>query len=356
MATTGRTARAGERDVAAVLADAEFLRVAAAPTGGSLAAAATLAAACDERGVPFQVRVARGARALAAKPGDASLVTVGVDAPDADAALGADAPSEAYEAAVATGADPDPVAAFAGALADGRQPASDVREAADLTRRPGVGVPTADLAAGLAHSTRLHASFSGDEQAAGALLAELDLPAELDEGARRRLASAVALAATDGGGERAAERVADVLRPHATPDGAFATVEGYADVLAALAWDAPGLGVGLALGRVDSQAAVEAWRGHAAAAHRTVRRADPSRYSGLEVVDCGDAHATVARLVRDYRARQPAVLAVGGGVAALATTDADAGSALPASAGTGSLAVAETDQDDDVVETVRGAL
>ncbi|WP_204282247.1 hypothetical protein, partial [Serratia marcescens] len=44
----------------------------------------------------------------------------------------------------------------------------------------GVGVPTADLAAGLAHSTLVHASFSGDEQAAGAFLAELGLPPEPD--------------------------------------------------------------------------------------------------------------------------------------------------------------------------------
>jgi hypothetical protein len=356
MATTGRSTASATPDVESVLAGAEFLRVAAAPTGGSLAAAATLAAACGERDVPYQVRVVRGERALASTDGDASVVTIGVESPDADASVVADAPNAAFEVATGVGANPDPEVAFAGALADGVEPSSAVRDAAGLTRRPGVGVPTADLAAGLAYSTRVHASFSGDEQAAGAVLADLDLPVELDDGARRRLASVVALDATDDGTERAAERVADVLRPHETPEGVFETVEGFADVLSALAWDAPGVGVALALGRVDGPAPLDAWRSHAMAAHEAVRRADPARYSGVEVVETDAAHSTVARLVREYRASEPAVLAVGAGVAALATTDADAAAVLPTSAGTARLAVATVDDESDVTETVRGEL
>jgi len=359
MSTTGRSKVASESDagaVASVLSSAEFVRVTAAPTGGSVAAAAMLAGACDERAVPFQVRVARSAPASLDTEA-ASHVTVGITDEDADASVTEDVANEAFTLTSEAGGDPDPVLAFAGAVADGVEPSSDVREAAGLDRRPGVGVPTADLAAGLAHSTLFHASsFSGDEQAAGATLAELELPPELDESARRRLASVVALDATADAGPRATEAVAAGLRPHATPEAVFETVEGYADVLAALAWDAPGLGVAFALGAADRTDAVEAWRAHARDAHQTVRAADPARHRGVVVVDAADAQPTVARLVRDYRAEEGAVLAVGDGAAALATTDADAREVLPESVGSSRLATTETSDEDALVETVRGAL
>jgi hypothetical protein len=354
MATTGRTTAATEPDAESVLSDTEFVRVMAAPTGGSIAAAAMLAGACDEHDVPYQVRVTRGAPS-APDAAETSLVAIGVESPAADASFVEDAPNAAFDAAREAGADPDPVVAFAGALADGVEPSSDVREAAGSTRRPGVGIPTADLAAGLAHSTRVHASFSGDEQAAGATLAEIGLPPELDDAAQRRLASVVALDAT-GETARAADRVADLLRPHETPAGPFETVEGFADVLGALAWDAPGLGVALALGAVDAPTALDAWRDHATDAHAAVRRADPSRYSAVEVVEADAAQPTVARLVRDYRAREPAVLVVGDDTAALATTDVDARDVLPNSVGTSTLAVADAEHEADLVETVRGEL
>lgn len=373
MATTGRSSSsdgvAGEPgDAASVVSSAEFVRVTAAPTGGSVAAAAMLAGACDELSAPSQVRVARGASAFADTDTAAggSHVTVGADVADADASLaGDDAANEAFALAREVGADPDAVLAFAGAVADGTEPSSDVREAAGLDRRPGVAVPTADLAAGLAHSTLVHAStFSGDEQAAGAALAELGLPPELDESARRRLASTVALDATGDAPARAADAVAAGLRPHATPDAVFETVEGYADVLAALAWDAPGLGVALALDAADRADALAAWRDHAGDAHATVRAAEPARHRGVVVADATAAHPTVARLVRDYRSAESAALAVGDGAAALATSEADARDVLPDSVGTPRLAVTETSDDDDddgdgeaaVVEAVRGAL
>lgn len=355
MATTGRTTQATEHEAESVLADAEFVRVAAAPTGGSVAAAAMLAEACVQRDVPYQVRVA--GRALQAPDArDASLVTIGSESPEADAVFVDNAPNAAFDAARAVGAEPDPVVAFAGALADDIEPSSDVRDAAGLTRRPGVGVPTADLAAGLAYSTRVHASFSGDEQAAGAVLAGLDLPVELDESAHRRLASVLALDATAEAPARAAERIADVLRPHETPTGIFETAEGFADVLSAVAWDAPGLCVALALGQADGPEALDAWRSHAAAAHEAVRRADLARHSGVEVVHVEGAQPTVARLARDYRAEETAVLAVGGDAAALATTDADARNVLPDSVGTSTLAVADAAQETDFVKPVRGEL
>jgi len=372
MATTGRSSGkdgvAGESgDAASAVSSAAFVRVTAAPTGGSVAAAAMLAGACDERSVPYQVRVARRGPASAPDGDDnnaASHVTVGIEDADADASVTGDVANEAFALAREAGGDPDPVLAFAGAVADGVEPSSDVRSAAGLDRRPGVAVPTADLAAGLAHSTLVHApsSFSGDEQAAGAALAELALPPELDETARRRLASVVALDATEGASERAGDAVAAGLRPHATPDAVFETAEGYGDVLAALAWEAPGLGVALALGAADRADALAAWRSHARDAHATVRVAEPARHSGVVVADATGAHPTVARLIRDYRSAEPAALAVGDGAAALATTDADARDALPGGVGTRRLAVTETSQTDerggaaDLVEAVRGAL
>ena len=376
MATTGRTTEPTDADAASVLSNATFVRVTAAPTGGSLAAAATLAAACVERDAPYQVRVSR---TLASDGPEATHVAIGFEA-DAtesadseltiDVALGSDAPNAAFETARELGGSPDPVLAFAGALADGVEPSSDVRDAAGLERRPGVGIPTADLAAGLAHSTRVVASFSGDEQSAGATLAELGLPPELDESARRRLASAVALDATEDATvetpgkatEHAADAVSDVLRPHATPDGPFETVEGYADVLGALAWDAPGLGTAFALGSLGRSAALDAWRDHATAAHRAVRSVDLSRHRGVVVARAEDAHPTVARLVRDYRSPESAVLVVGDGTGALATTDANARDVLGSTgestgaAGTQTLAVTEYNDEDALVSGVREAL
>lgn len=349
MATTGRSAAASEHDAGSALADADFLRVWAAPTGGSLAAAAMLAAAAEALDTPFQVSVGHRASDAA----DATLA-VGVDAPEAEAVIETDAANTAFAVAGELGASPSPTLAFAGALADGFEPSSGVREAADLERRPGVGVPTADLAAGLAHSTGVHAAFSGDEQAAGATLAELDLPPELDDAARRRLASAVALDATQDAPASAADAIQRVLRPHVTPDGPFETVEGYADVLHALACDAPGLGVALALGARDEHAALDAWKGHAVDAHRAVRTADLARHSGVAVAEADHAVPSVARLLRDYRSAEPAVLVVGDDVAALATTEQDARALLPDSAGTTSLAITESAPTTDLVDAVRG--
>ena len=76
----------------------------------------------------------------------------------------------------------------------------------------------------------------------------------------------------------------------------------------------------------------------------------------VEVVEADAAQLTVARLVRDYRAREPAVLVVGDDAAALATTNADARDVLPNGVGTSTLAVADAEHEADLVETVRGEL
>jgi hypothetical protein len=264
----------------------------------------------------------------------------------------------AFEVARELGANADPRLALAGVAASEADPAaSTLADAAGLERSPGVGVPVADLADGLGHSTLLHAPFSGEPDAAGATLAELELPADLDGDARRRIASLVAVetVTAPGATTRAAEAIARALNPHRLGDDApFVTVEGYADVLCAVAHEAPGAGIALALGHDARTPAVEAWRTHARRSHRALRGAETARHAGVFVVrvtpDAEDESGsdsppdprrtagrlrTVARLARDFRSPEPTALVVAEGVAAAATRDGavDTAAALAAAVG-----------------------
>ncbi|SFR44524.1 hypothetical protein [Halogeometricum limi] len=340
--------------VAATLSDASFVRVVCRADGDALAAGGLLARALRRANVPFHVRAGAFASEAGAPSDDGVLVAVGLDVPGADAtvALGDGTTSlRAHEVAEALTPEgesgPDPVLALAGVVAAGEHPGaadgsllSVAEETGAVGRRPGVAAPVSDLADGLAHTTLAHASFSGDREAATAVLAELDLPAELDAAAHRTLASLVALdvAGDDDATERAAEAVERALHPYTTPDAPFTTLGGYADVLDAVARERPGTGVALALGHDARVPALEAWRDHAAAAHRTLREAHTGRYEGVHVVRATDEVAehvgrlaTVARLARDFRAPEPTTLVVGRGVAALAAVErgaADAASTL----------------------------
>jgi hypothetical protein len=330
MSAAGRSAEsASDADaVAAALRDAEFAQVVAHADGDGLAAAGVLARALMDAGAAYQVSVARTTAEMERRlGGDHPVVALGADADGADASVDSAAvPASvtAFEAARELGASPDPVLALAGVVAWGSTPGavgSDVAlEAAGergVAPRPGVAVPTEDLADGLAHSTLAHAEYSGDSDGAQALLAELDLPMELDEDANRRVASVYAIDAT-AGGHRSADAVERALRPHDTPDGPFETVEGYADVLDAVARSEPGVGVALALGHGDRTAALDAWRERARTAHHAVRAADPERYSGLVVARTDAPTWTVARLLRDFRSPEPVALVVGDSEATVA--------------------------------------
>jgi hypothetical protein len=341
--SAGRTETGSERDHGAVatrLSDASFVRVTAAPDGDALAAAGLLVRALRDRDVPFQVRVCPAADH--ATPEDAVTVRVGDRARGADVGLPRGerpASVEAHAVAAAMDAAPSSTLALAGAVAAGTTPGADgtgpLLEAAErrgrVERRPGVAVPTDDVADGLAHATRVHGPFSGDPEAARALLAELSLPADLDDEARRRVASLVAVeTATEAGATpRAADAVGHFLRPYATPSGPFATLGGYADVLDAVARAAPGVGVALALGGrgdVDPrEASLDAWRTHASGVHRLLRQGTDARYDGVYVVRTAAADVgrlvTAARLVRDFRSPEPVALVVADGAAAAAATD-----------------------------------
>ncbi|WP_135828306.1 serine/threonine-protein kinase [Halorussus halobius] len=350
---TGDEPAPAASDAAAALREAGFVRVLARADGDCLAAAGLLARACGARDVPYQVRVGRFGETLAdADPDDDAsdadaTVGVGLD-PSADVHLPGEAtPTSviAFDAARELDATPDPMLALAGVVAAERPPGAgetahvlEAAREAGVERRPGVGVPTDDLADGLAHSTLAHADYSGDPDAAQAALAELDLPVDLDESARRTVAAeyALAVAGDEAATDRAAEAVERALAPHAvgadreSGANAFATVEGYADVLAAVARERPGTGVALALGHDVRADALDAWRAHAERAHATLREGTTGRYDGLFALRTDDAPVeTVARLVRDFRSPEPVALVVTESAAAAAAVEAaDVGAAM----------------------------
>lgn len=306
MAVTGRS----ERDLAELLAAAGFVRLAPRADGDAIAAAGLLLRALSARSTPFQARVVPPTDD---PPADATLP---VGFPDGLAPDDRPVSAAAADLVRELGCEPDPGLALAGCLLGGDPDAAGV----ELDRRDGVGIPTADLADGLAHSTLVHAGFSGDETAAAAALAEL-----VDDG--RAVASLAALetVGSDGASERAATAIERALRPHATPDGPFETAEGLADVLDCLARDAPGLALALAMGHDVRVDALEAWRTHSTAAHGAVRAADTGRYDGLFAARIAEGPVeTVARLLGEFRSPEPAVLVV---------SDDEAGAAGPSRVG-----------------------
>ena len=349
MSTTGpERTDVGEHaasDVAGRIREAEFVRLAGAATGDGLAASGVLARALAALDRPFQVSLAPLA-ADAARGTEADL-TVAVGRADAAADLhlpGTARPASetafavARELGAAEGARTDLLAlAFAGCHADGRVDGDIAdRAAAEFDRRPGLAVPTADPADGLAHSTLVHLPVSGDRDAAADLLAGHDLAGvELDETDRRRLASLVAIEAAgdDDVPPRGGEAVERVCRPFA--GGPVETVGGYGDILDAVARERPGTGIALALGQDVHADALAAWREHARRAHEAVREADTGRYDGLFVArpPAPDAPVgTVARLVHDYRSPEPVTLAAVDGTAALVADDSDLDSVVRAAA------------------------
>lgn len=327
MSTTDRTdANAPAEDLVAACRDADLVRLVGAADGDALAALGTLARGLRAVGVPFQASVAR----FPTLGGTEADLTVTVGTPGGDVALteGPLAPV-AYAAARAFDADPDPVLALAGAVAGGAIPGEDapLYQAAEarLGREPGIAVPVADSAAGLAYTTLAHApSFSGDESAARAAIEGL----ETDDG--RHVASLVAAAVVEDASPRAAEAVERVLFPYV--GGPFETLGGYADLLDAVARVRPGTGVALAVGHDAREGALAAWRTHGERAHRALRTAETARYDGCLVIHApGSAPlGSIARLAREFRSPEPVVLALADAEAAAYGEDATAAIAAAA--------------------------
>ncbi|GGK75621.1 hypothetical protein [Haloarcula sebkhae] len=326
MSATGRepTPATSPDDLAGSLREATFVRLVSDATGEALAATGLLARALDD--TPFQASVVRPFEDPDRTTETDITVAIGRTQPTADVTLTDRAAATAFETARELGTA-DPALALAGTIAAGNVDGTvaEAAEQAGFDRRPGVAVPTADLADGLAHSTLFVAPFSGDTEAARAALADLGIDAhqsaDLSADDHRRLASLVALAVTADTPPRAADAVQRALRP--TTGGPFETVGGYADVLDAVAREQPGTAVALALGHeAVNEDALAAWRTHAARAHEAVSEATTGRYDGLFVAR-GDAMptGTVARLFADYRAPEPVTLVVTDDRAAARATD-----------------------------------
>lgn len=363
MATTERPdEHAPAECVAASLGDAGFVRVVAAPRGDALAALGVLCRALDDRTVPFLAAIRRPGDAGDAGDADES-VTLGFAATHATHSLVLDPVSEAYEIAAVL-STPDVVLGLAGTLAGdpvavGR--IADDATAAGFSRRPGLVIPTADPVDGLAHSTLVHGAFSGDADAARAVVGEF----EPSDESWRRLASDVALAVAESApptspAGRALERV---LRPHA--GGPLETVGGYGDVLDALARRSPGLGIAAVLGDVDVDAALDVWRNHGQTVHGAVAGAELRRHDGLvTTADVDDpALEPVARLLRDYRSPERTVFVAGRDRNALAVgEEANAASLLRDCTADGTVVdghagvATTTAAPDDVERALRDAL
>jgi len=327
MSATDRSRGETADGLAARCREAGFVRLVAAPDGDALAATGLLARAVDG---PFQASVSSGA----VGPEDALTVTVGREGGDV-ALTATPLSAAAYDTARQLGGA-DPVLALAGVVAGGGEPGShpELLEAAGAEPQPGVGIPTDDLADGLANTTLVHAPFSGDPEAAARALAGLDRDG-------RTVASAAALSAVGDATPRAADAVEVLLRPYAV-EAPFATVEGYADVLSAVASREPGTGVALALGYdAAREAALAAWREHAERAHAAVRDGDQARHRGLLVAELPpDTPArTTARLLRDYRSPEPVVATVTDDTVAVAGTEPVVEAAREAAAAVGASVV-----------------
>lgn len=323
------------------LESAGFVRLVTRADGDALAASGIVARALADRGTPFQVTVRRTVsqrttRVQAPDVGDDEL-TLAVGAVDADVTR-LDTPDRpatlaALELARDLETTPDPVLALAGLVAAGVEPGAGesewLLEAAterDLVeRRPGVAIPTEAPVDGLAHSTRLRAPWSGDREATADALGAVGVDPEttaLEAETRRTIGSLVALdvVGAEAASERAADAVGGALNPYATPEGPFATVGGYADVLEATARIEPGTGAALAMGHDAHEPALAAWRRYGRRAHEGLSTASTGRYDGLFVVGIDDGPVdAVARLAAAYRSPEPTTLVVGPDEAALVT-------------------------------------
>lgn len=357
--------RATDSHVApSVLKSADFVRIVTRADGDGLAAAGLLARELSRRETPFQVTIGktvadRTARVQGGTATDDQSVTVAIGAlePTADGTSesASDAPAgtrtislertdrpatlETAELLGDLGSQPDLQLTLAGTTAAGIEPGAGETEwllerALEedlLERRPGVAVPTTDPVDGLAHSMACLAPWSGDVDATEAALESvptaLENPADLSVDDHRTIGSLVALDAVghDEAVDAAGTAIGRFLRPYTLPDGPFATLGGFAEVLEATAQVEPGTGIALAMGHSAREPALESWRACGRQVHDAIDSATTSRYGGLFALDCADHASTgqpmpvrsIARLVAAYRSPEPAVLAVGPHSAAL---------------------------------------
>lgn len=295
------------------LSNAPFVRFIGTPDGDALAAIGVLARTLDQ---PFQARLDR--LATVSDDFDDVTVTVGTSGGDialTDRPIASTALSIANELSNASLAPAITTLGLAGVSASERavEPTVERLETA-FERRPGVGVPTNGPIDGLAHSTLIHAPFSGDTEAVTELLGSID--DGRDDATRTSIASLVSMAVVKTPETRASHRIERLLHPLVAPAGPFATIAGYGDVLDGLARVAPGDGLALALGRSDPPEALECWRAYATTVHGAIDDCALERHPGCVVARLPDGSNAVlepvARLIREFQSPEPVVLAVSG--------------------------------------------
>lgn len=313
--------------LAATIRDAEFVRLLVGGTGEALAAAGLLAGGCDAVGTPFHARPVRthaDVTEATASMKDGVCLRIWPNGSVDHESRPHPVSVTAYDAARDLDGTPDPILALAGIIAgEGRPRTSpELLDHASIERGPGVAIPTSDLADGLAHSTLVHAEFSGDRTAAASVIEGF----EPTNG--REAASALALACIDHAeaSERASTVLERVVRPYF--GGPFETLGGYADILDTLAHTAPGVGFALALGHDVHDRALAMWREHAKSVHSAVRTAQTTTTDGILIARIDGPVVPTARLLRDYCTTAPVVLAVATDEASAATTTERLDSAL----------------------------
>jgi hypothetical protein len=327
----------GDDGIAAAIREAGLCHLVATAHGDGIAAAVMLAGGCTAAGTPYHVSIIRTRKELrsriASADPDAETIVIGADTSETSTITGHPISSRAYEVASTLGATPDPTLAMAGIVAAGFDPAETaptLLERAGAEPTAGVAIPTEDPADGLAHTMLVHADFSGKRER---VAEELDALSENPD--PRRVASllALAVAGSETASERSATAIERAIHPYEIP-GPFETVGGYADVLSALAPRSPGLAVALAMAGEGQEAALSAWRERAVRTHEAIRSADVERYDGLLVARADGPVAPVARLLRDFRSPEPAVLAVRDGEAAIVAVESDAAASIETAAET----------------------
>lgn len=322
-------------DVVTELEGAEFVQFVTAPDGDALAATAVLVRGLS---IPFQARVARTTAGVSEAD-----VTVAVGQAGGDVSITARPVAvRAVEITRALAGDPNApelpptlgVLALAGVIAAERDVTdhTDVFERSlEIDDRPGVAISTTDPVDGLAHTTLVHAPFSGDPDATAEALSGID-GTEDDADTRIQTASMLAVSVVNEPNTHASTAIERALHPHVVEAGEwcpFATLAGYADVLDALARAYPGEGLALALGHASPEDVLPCWREHARTVHTAVRTAELDRYPECVVADLTGVPTatveTVARLIREYRSPEPIVLAAADSVvvATAQTSDQD---------------------------------
>lgn len=331
MATTDRsTDAAPATSLAEALQQADFLVILGATDGASAATTGLLAGAASATATPFQASLrptpdAAVQRAETVDDGD-TVLAIGHTIERADRSLSTrSGPLDAFQAAAELGGDPSTTLALAGTVAAGGDPADApsvlaTHQEAGYRREPGVAGPVSDPVDALAFGTLLHGPFSGSRDRAASVLDELgDDP----DGRTVATAATLAVAGDEDGPTSVTRPLRRVLNPLGAPDP-YGSVEGFADLLNALASADPGAAVEVAIGEPDVSAHLDAWRSHGRSVHEAVREAGLARYEGVVETQSDAPVSDVARLVRDARAPEPASIVLGEDRIALATTERDA--------------------------------